>query len=199
MGQAPVVTRTSHDVPARSLSQLALLDRTLFCFRSCFLFQHANASVGPSVVMSEHLRLDKELSPAAAALIAFADPGLDSRITLIGSHVLDLLCALLRRGTISVSALRLLDWPQSGAADVVVAPYVASLAYLGRAVAQARRLLVPLGTLAMHLPQDPNGVLARQAGHLLLLHGFGLVRKQVIDGGTLVRAELPLYGRLACA
>lgn len=163
------------------------------------MFQYANASIGPSMVMSEHLELDKEISPADAALIAFADPGLDSRITLIGSHVLDLLCALLRRGTISVSAVRLLDWPQSGAVDVVVAPYVASLAYLGRAVAQARRLLVPLGTLAMHLPEDPDGVLARQAGHLLLLHGFGLVRKRVVDGGTLIRAELPLYGRPACA
>jgi hypothetical protein len=171
----------------------------LFCIRSCSLFYNANVAFEPAVSLLESYGPDHALGTAEAALIAFADAGLDSRVTLLGSHTLDLLCALLRQGHVSASAMRLSDRPPSGTADVVLVPYVGSPDHLARAIVQARRQLVPFGTLALHLSGSPDAGLLRQAGQLLTLHGFGLVRRRVVSDEVLVRAELPLHGRLACA
>jgi hypothetical protein len=95
--------------------------------------------------------------------------------------------------------MRLSDRPPSNAADVVLVPHVGSPDYLSRAIVQSRRQLVPFGTLVLHLSAGPEAGLLRQASHLLTLHGFGLVRKRVVSDEVLVRAELPLHGRLTCA
>ncbi len=163
------------------------------------MFYNANVAVEPAVSLLESHSSDHGLSKTEAALIAFADAGLDSRVTLLGSHTLDLLCALLRQGHVSASAMRLSDRPPSKTADVVLVPQVGSPDHLSRAIVQSRRQLVPFGTLVLHLSGSPDAGLLRQASHLLMLHGFGLVRKRVVSDEVLVRAELPLHGRLACA
>lgn len=163
------------------------------------MFYNANVAAEPAVSLLESYGSDHALSAAEAALIAFADAGRDSRVTLLGSNTLGLLCALLRQGHANASAMRLGDRPPCGAADVVLVPHVESPDQLKRAIVQAQRQLVPLGTLALHLSSGPNAELLRQAVHLLMLHGFGLVRNRVLSGGVLVRAELPFHGRLACA
>jgi hypothetical protein len=132
-------------------------------------------------------------------LLALADPSPESRISLIGPNTLELLCALLRRGSTDVSATRVSDWAQAATADVAVIAHVASPDCLERTVAHARRVLTPLGTIAIYLASHPAGVLSQQAGRLLLLHGFSSVRTYDHAGDTLIRAELPLHGRLACA
>lgn len=139
------------------------------------------------------------IDPGEAALLALADPGLDSRITLIGPDTLELLCVLLRRGCTSVSAMRLNDRPLAGTADVAVIPHMAAPEHLCRAVAHARRVLTPLGTIAVHVPAGLGDQLVRDVCQGLLLHGFGAVQSRDCCGDTLLRAELPLHGRIACA
>ena len=89
--------------------------------------------------------------------------------------------------------------PQAGTADVAVIAHVASPDCLERAIAHARRVLTPLGTVAIHLAAGPADALSRWTGHHLLLHGFTAIRVFDHGGGTLIRAELPLHGRLPCA
>lgn len=138
------------------------------------------------------------ISPAEAALLALADPSPDSRVSLIGPNTLELLCALLRRGSADVCATRICDWPKAGTADVAIIPGIRSPDHLTRSIAHARRVLAPLGTVALHL-DAPTDALARQASQLLLLHGFTGFRKTGCAEGRLIRAELPLHGSLACA
>ena len=163
------------------------------------MLQHANLPVEPRAPMLDHDGLAHQPTADEAALLTLADPSLDSRISLIGPHTLELLCALLRRGTADVSATRLNDRPQAGTADIAIIPHVASPECLEQAVAHARRALTPLGTIAIHLDAHPGDALSQQARRLLLLHGFTAMRVVEFAGDTLIRAELPLHGRLACA
>jgi len=163
------------------------------------LLQHATRIVKPPTPSPGHDGHPHQLSAAEAALLAVADPSLESRISLIGPSTLELLCALLRRGSVNVSASRVSDRPQAGTADVAVIAHVASPDCLARAIAHAHRVLAPLGTLAIHLTAGPADALSQQANQLLLLHGFSPIRVYDYAGDTLIRAELPLHGRLACA
>lgn len=173
--------------------------RILLSYRSFSLLHHANLSAEPPAPMLGYDMPPHQPSDSEVALLALTDPSLDSRISLIGPNTLEMLCALLRRGSTDVSASRICDRPQAGTADVAVIARVTSPDCLTRAIAHARRVLAPLGTVAIHLPVSPADALSQQAGHLLLLHGFGLIRLYDYAGETLIRAELPLHGRLACA
>jgi len=163
------------------------------------LLQPATRIVEPPIPIEEHDEPPHRISAAEAALLTMADPGLDSRISLIGPHTLELLCALLHRGSTNVFATRLSDHPQPGIADVAIIPDIMSSDCLGRAIAHARRVLAPLGTIAIHILTDPADALSQQARQLLLMHGFSAVRVVDFCGETLIRGELPLYGRLGCA
>ncbi len=161
------------------------------------MLQHVGFAAKPSVPMGMEDGPPR-LNAAEAALLAMADPSPDSRISLIGPNTLEMLCALLRRGSDDVCATRICDWPKAGTADVAIIPGIRSPEHLARSIAHARRVLAPLGTVALHL-DTPDGALGRQASQLLLLHGFNGLRRTGCGGGTLVRAELPLHGSLACA
>lgn len=180
---------------------VGIVPQILFSCRSFSLLQYANSAAEPPAPppMLEHDGPPHQPSAAEAALLALADPSLDSRISLIGPNTLELLCALLRRGNADVTATRVSDWPQAGTADVAVIPSADAAGCLERAIAHARRVLAPLGTIAIHLAADPADALTRRTRHLLLLHGFIAVRVMDFAGETLIRAELPLHGRLACA
>jgi len=173
--------------------------RILYSRRSFALLQHATRIVEPPIPIDEHDGPPHHISAAEAALLTLADPSLDSRISLIGPHTLELLCALLHRGSTNVLATRVSDHPPPGTADVAIIPEIVSSDCLGRAIAHARRVLAPLGTVAIHLLTDPADALSQQAGQLLLLHGFSAIRVVDFCGETLIRGELPLYGRLGCA
>ena len=147
----------------------------------------------------DYLSLSQHESAAESALIALADPGPDSRILLLGSHTLEMQCALLRRGCGCVVALRLGTCPRTDEADLVLLPTIDSQGDLAQAIAQARRALAPLGTLALHLDDVATSTLARQARRLLPLHGFEAIRMRPVATGTICRAELPLHGLLARA
>ncbi len=162
------------------------------------MLQNLGLAAKPPVPIGMQDGPPPQLSAAEAALLAMADPSLDSRISLIGPNALELLCALLRRGSADVCATRICDWPHAGTADVAIIPGARSPDRLKRSIAHARRVLAPLGTVAIHL-DAPADALTRQASQLLLLHGFTGLRTAGCAGGTLIRAELPLHGSLACA
>lgn len=146
------------------------------------------------------LQHDVPSQPSAieAALLRLADPSLDSRVSLVGPNTLELLCALVRRGSADVSATRVSDRPHSATADVAIIAGAASPDCLMRAIAHARRILAPLGTIVLHVAADPADALPQQVGRVLLLHGFTGIHVVRCSGETLIRAELPLFGRLAC-
>ena len=145
-----------------------------------------------------------QLSAIETALLTLANPSLDSRVSLIGPNTLELLCALVRRGSADASATRVSDRPQPATADIAIIADAASPDCLMRAIAHARRILAPLGIIVLHVapkpgePGDPGDALPQQAGRLLLLHGFTAIRVIRCSGETLMRAELPLFGRLTC-
>ncbi len=162
------------------------------------MLQHVGLAAKPPAPMGMGDGPPPQLSAAEAALLAMADPSPDSRVSLIGPNTLELLCALLRQGSAEVCATRICDWPKPGTADVAIIPGVRSPAHLARSIAHARRVLVPLGTVALHLDAAADALI-RQASQLLLLHGFNGLRGAGCAEGTLICAELPLHGGLACA
>ncbi len=162
------------------------------------MLQHLGLAAKPPTPTGVEDGPPPQISPAEAALLTMADPSPDSRISLIGPHTLELLCALLRRGSADVCATRICEWPKAATADVAIIPGIRSPDHLTRSIAHARRVLAPLGTVALHL-DAPAGALTRQASQLLLLHGFNGFREVGRADGTLIRAELPLHGSLACA
>jgi len=163
------------------------------------LLQVLSRSVAPPFPLGGHDEPPPRIRAAEAALLRLADPCLDSRISLIGPHTLELLCALLRQGSTNVIASRVSEWSQAGTADVAIIPDIAASDCLGRAIAHARRVLAPLGTVAIHLAADPAEALSQRAGRLLLLHGFSAIRVTEFGGDTLIRGELPLHGPVGCA
>ena len=163
------------------------------------MLQHASHWVLLPALMPGHDGHPHQLSAVEAALLMIAAPSPESRVGLIGPNTLELLCALLRHGSIDVAATRVCDRPHAGTADMAIIAHVLSPDCLERAIAHARRILAPLGTVAIHLAADPADALSQQAGHLPLLHGFDPIRVFDHGGETLIRGELPLHGCLACA
>lgn len=78
-------------------------------------------------------------------------------------------------------------------------PHLVSLDCFERAITHARRNLASFGTTALHVAANPADAPIQQAGRLLLLHSFTPIRMVDFSGETLMRAELPLSGHIACA
>jgi hypothetical protein len=136
---------------------------------------------------------------AYAALLDDIDPVEDTRILLIGSDTLELMCALIRRGCVSVTARRPGGRPETASADVAIVAQVASAECADQALAQARRALVPLGSLVLRLSVDASVALLRHVDRSLRLHGFSPGRTRMLADQILLHAELPLFGNLARA
>lgn len=129
-------------------------------------------------------------------LVAMADPGLHSRIVIISPGALDLACHLLRHGYRTASIVRLDDRMPAHQADVVIIPGLATAAMLARAVPGARRMLAPMGAIALRLAAGCPDSLHAWARQQLVLNGFTAIRVATARGDTLIGAELPLHGRL---
>ena len=132
-------------------------------------------------------------------LIAMADPAFDSRIAIVSPGALDVTCALIRHGYQTASVFRLDDRARRHQADVVIIPEALSCGFIERAVPFAQRLLAPMGVVVLRLAADRDDGLALFARRQLMLNGFTAVRVRTVRGETLLGAELPLHGRLACA
>ena len=138
-----------------------------------------------------------ELDGPEAALIRVADAALDSRIVVLLPGALEVTCALMRQGYTNVAMARLTDRPQPEQADVLIVPDVAPDEMLDRAMAYARRVLAPLGTVVLSLDAGLPGEAAQQARCRLRTLGFAAFHTEAACGSILVRADLPLTGRLS--
>lgn len=132
-------------------------------------------------------------------LIAMADPTLDSHILVVSPGALDLACDLLHRGYRTASIVRVDQRMTPHQADVVIIPQPATPDFIERAIPFARRMLAPMGVIAIRLALTGDASRA-WARHQLLLNGFTAIRVETARGETLIGAELPLHnrGRLAC-
>jgi hypothetical protein len=142
-----------------------------------------------------------ELDGPEAALIRVADAALDSRIVVLVPGALELTCALMRQSYTNVAIARLTDRPRAEQADVLIVPEIApgitADGLLDRVVSYARRVLAPLGTVVLSLDAGLPAVVAQQARCRLRTLGFAAVHAETACGSTLVRADLPLVGRLS--
>lgn len=138
-------------------------------------------------------------SSADAALLRFADIAHDTRVVLIGPDTLELLCALIRMDCGSAAAIRLLDRPKAGTADLAILPAVASVDCVDAGLLKARRVLAPLGSIILRFAGVPSPGLVRHARQALQMHGFQAVHARQLGHQRLLTAEIPLVGRLACA
>lgn len=130
-------------------------------------------------------------------LLEWADPELDDRVVLLGPNCLELMCALIRNGSLDVSTVRLPDRPEAGCADLVIVANIGGPDTLACAIRHARRALVPLGSVVVGLPTGRAAALASEAIELLRGCGFERIRQRPAWGRsspTLLRAELPLPG-----
>jgi hypothetical protein len=132
-------------------------------------------------------------------LIEMADPARDSRIAVISPGALDIACQLIRRGYQTASVMRVDERCRAHEADVVIIPQAVDAAFIARAIPFAHRLLAPMGVVVLRLPADGSGRTAAFARQQMVLNGFAAVRVTTRRGETLLGAELPLHGRLACA
>ena len=130
------------------------------------------------------------------ALLALADPGLDCRVVVLGPGGLELTCAMIRQGYVEVTMARPCERPRAREADVVLVPQAVTAEALYRAAAFARVALAPLGTVVIRLAAE---VSAPHAVQQLKKHGFTAVRSRTEGAKVLLRAELPMFGQLACA
>ena len=132
-------------------------------------------------------------------LITLAAPATDSRIALISPGALDLACSLLRQGYQTVSVVWLDDRMPAHQFDIVIIPRHATAEFIERAVPLARRLLAPMGAVALRLAPDRPEFLRAWARQQLALNGFTAVRVATAGGETLIGAELPMHGQLRMA
>ena len=132
-------------------------------------------------------------------LLDLAEPVEDTRVILIGADTLELMCALVRRGCASAATVRLGERCDAHAAEIAIVPHLDSPACAETAVAQARRALVPLGSLVVRLAHDRYGIVATAAEMALRRHGFSAIRRTMLGSDLVFTAELPLYGQLAAA
>ena len=137
--------------------------------------------------------------PATAGLLDDIDPISRTRILVVGEDTLEVLCALIRRGCAEAAELCRDDRAEAHSADLVLVPHVANLDGMRRAVAQARRALVPGGRVRLRIVADPSGQVRLGAARVLREASFAAIRSRVLPEGTLVSAEQPGFGPLVRA
>jgi hypothetical protein len=119
---------------------------------------------------------------------------------LAGTHVLLLgldvavMCALIRRGCAEVAELEPHERPEAHRFDRVIVPTVASADAALRAVAHARRALLPPGSVLLWTDCDPTGQIGETIRRALRLQGFSLIRVRRAGTRTIFTAMLSTLG-----
>ena len=84
-------------------------------------------------------------------------------------------------------------------ADAALIPRIGSSEFADIAIARARRAIRPLNGLVVRLVPNAPGTLLQHTRRRLAIEGFSVSRPITIGSSIAMVAELPLYGRLACA
>ena len=157
---------------------------------------HWNAR-SPTAPSADMLR--QPLDRRDAALLSLADPGADSRVVVFDPGALDLTCALIGMGVAEATIARPGCPRRAVTADIAIVPAVATAGFLLSAIGCARAMLCPLGTIVVRVRQDRTEDFRLLARRTLLLHGFASIQARSVQDDVVIKAELPLHGRLACA
>ena len=135
----------------------------------------------------------------AEQMLGFAGPvtGLDALI--VGAPGPALLCALLRAECGSALSVRHPGKLGERNHDLVLAPCLADAA-TGQLVHFAAWALAPTGRLVARVEGTARGAACASLTGALRQAGFVAIRTQATPGGTLVRADVPMFGHAqACA
>lgn len=132
------------------------------------------------------------------ALLLLADPGPESRVVVTAPDALELTCTLLRRGLRAVTMARRYERVPSGAADIVIIPRLAGGDAMASTIAAARRMLAPLGSLVLRVASEGPQPCVGSVTPLLREQGFSRIRTRMGAETALIRADLPVFGRLPC-
>jgi hypothetical protein len=130
------------------------------------------------------------------ALLDCAGEVAGEHAVILGTGTLELMCALLRRGTAAVTELRRGERPEPQAAELAIIANTSSAEDAIAAVAHARRALGPAGRVVVRVAADASGRLVRQVARLLRQHGFSAIRLRHDGVRTLLTGQLPMFGPL---
>ena len=155
------------------------------------MLSHSTSSVVP---WSQKRAADPE-----AELLDLLGPVDGLHVLVIGPGGLGPMLALHSRGAASVSAVRVGRCIALDEADAALIPRIGTPEFADAAIAQARRAIRPLNSVVLRLVPNAPGSLLQHTRQRLALHGFSIGRPIAIASSIAMVAELPLYGRLACA
>jgi hypothetical protein len=155
------------------------------------MLSHSTSSVLP---WSNRPAVDPE-----AALLDLLGPVDGFHVLVIGPGGLGPMLALHQRGAASVTTLRAGRCVAAEPADAALIPRIGSSEFADIAIAQARRAIRPLNGLVVRLVPNAPGTLLQHTRRRLAIEGFSVGRPITIGSSIAMVAELPLYGRLACA
>jgi hypothetical protein len=137
----------------------------------------------------------KEPLPADdLALLDAVGPVAGAHVLVIGDATLGLLCGLIRRGCLSAGEMHGHDRACAEPAELVLVPNLQDGEAAARAVAVARRVVQPGGSIVL---RDVAGGLARSVASLLTGAGFSAIRVRPWPRGALISAERPSFGPFA--
>jgi hypothetical protein len=155
------------------------------------MLSHSTSSVLP---WSHRPPVDPE-----ADLLDLLGPVDGLHVLVIGPGGLGPMLALHQRGATSVTTVRAGRCVAAERADAALIPRIGSTEFADMAIAQARRAIRPLNSLVLRLVPNAPGALLQYTRRRLAIDGFSVGRPITIGSSVAMLAELPLYGRLACA
>jgi hypothetical protein len=132
--------------------------------------------------------------PAGQAMLDAAEPLRGAHALVLchgGSAGLDALCGLIGRGCGAAAELSPEGAMAAEPAEIVLVPGLRDLAAAQRAIAVARRCLLPCGRIVL---QDCAGGLAREIVRLLRAAGFTGLRTRDGAEGAIISADWPMFG-----
>jgi hypothetical protein len=119
----------------------------------------------------------------------------DEEVLVIGSHGLEVMCDLLRRGARSVTLLRMDKRPEAHSASLVVVPDAPAIERLACVLGHARRALLPTGRLVLRVGGLAGRQLTAQITGMLRTHGYAAIVAQQSGDELVLNAEIPGFGR----
>jgi len=147
----------------------------------------------PAMRAVDPMRAMRAVDPMRAMRAALRDVR-DEEVLVIGPHGLEVMCDLLRRGSRSVTLLRMNTRPEAQSASLVVVPDAPSIEWLACVLGHARRALLPAGRIVLRVALVGRQM-AAQISRMLRVHGYTAIATQQFGDQLLLRAELPGFGR----
>jgi len=113
-----------------------------------------------------------------------------TRVVVIANHGLEMLCALIRRGSMAATAIRPGNKSDANSSNLMLIPASTEFSSLEQLIRVARGSLMPGGRLIVGVPADAGGQTTSPLARRLRLNGFGAWRVVRQPELSLLSAEL---------